>query len=279
MTPSSLMIHLTPGISSEKLLRLGADLAGRLKVGRVIGIAGCQPLPFYGDGAFYVSGDIVDLDRAQIDKDLKEAEAAFRGALAGKMAQLEWRSAVEYGLIADFIAREMRAADLLVTMPEQGSAVLDTTRRVVVADLVMRTGRPVLVVDPDTDRLDLENVVVAWKESREARRAVQDALPLLRLAGRVTVLEVAVADEDIPAARQRVGDVVTWLMGHDIAASGRVVVSNGNDAAQIEAVAIELDAGLVVGGAYGHNRLREWVLGGVTRDLLLKPARCSLVSH
>ncbi|MBS0521152.1 MAG: universal stress protein [Proteobacteria bacterium] len=278
MTSSTLMIHLTPGTSNEKLLRLAVDLAGRLKAGRAIGIAGCQPLQFYGDGAFYLSGDIVDLDRAQIDKDLKEVETAFRAAFSGRPIQAEWRQTVDYKLIADFIAREMRAADLLMTMPEQAGSVLDTSRRVLVADMVMRAGRPVMVVNPEADRLDLENVVIGWKESREARRAVQDALPLLRVAGRVTVLEVA-AEADIPQARQRVGDVVSWLMNHDVAASGRATVSRGDDAGEIAALVGELGAGLVVGGAYGHNRLRELVLGGVTRDLLLKPTHCSLVSH
>jgi len=47
----------------------------------------------------------------------------------------------------------------------------------------------------------------------------------------------------------------------------------------LSGLAEELKAGMVVGGAYGHSRLREWVLGGVTRDLLLQPTRCSLVSH
>ncbi len=278
MTPSSLMVHLIPGVSNEKLLRLSADLAERMKVGEVIGIAGCQPLQLYGEGAFYVTGDIIDLDRAEIDKELSEAEASFRAAFAGKSTRIEWRSTVSYSLIAEFIAQEMRAADLLITAPEQAVSVLDTSRRVLVADLVMRTGRPVLVVNPDTDKLDLQNVIVGWKDSRETRRAVEDALPLLRLASRVTVLEIS-SDEDMPEARKRVGDVVNWLMGHDIAASGRTTVSRGDDAAELAALAKELDAGLVVGGAYGHNRLREWVLGGVTRDLLLKPSRCSLVSH
>ncbi|SKA30236.1 Universal stress protein family protein [Enhydrobacter aerosaccus] len=278
MTPSALMIHLTPGQSNEKLLQLGADLAERLKVSQVVGIAGCQPVQVYGEGSFYVSGDILDLDRAEIDKELGEAEAAFRAAFVGKPARLEWRSTVDYRLIADYIANEMRAADLLLTMPEQEVSVLDTSRRVLVADLVLRTGRPILVANPEVSKLDLDNVVVGWKESREARRALHDALPLLALAGRVTVLEIA-AEEDMPEARRRVGDVVSWLMGHDIAASGRTTVSRGNDAAELAAQAEELKAGLLVGGAYGHNRLRELVLGGVTRDLLLKPARCSFISH
>ncbi len=55
--------------------------------------------------------------------------------------------------------------------------------------------------------------------------------------------------------------------------------SAGDDAAQLNALAQERDAGVVVAGAYGHSRLHEWALGGVTRDLLLRTERCSLLSH
>ncbi len=139
----------------------------------------------------------------------------------------------------------MRAADLLITGTQEGGAPLDRSRYVNVADLVLRAGKPVLVGASTQDKLDLRTVVVGWKDTREARRAVQDALPLLRLAERV------------------------------------VVVATTGEGAQLRNIAsdLELDAGLVVGGAYGHTRLREWVLGGVTRDFLLHPSRCSLVSH
>ena len=80
-------------------------------------------------------------------------------------------------------------------------------------------------------------------------------------------------------ARGRLQDVVAWLKGHGIAAKAVAAPTAGNDATHLDAIAREHGAGLLVAGAYGHNRLREWVLGGVTRDLLLRPGRCSLVSH
>lgn len=278
MTYSTLMVHLTLGVSNEALLRLTADMAGRLKAREVIGIAACQPLQVYDEGALYLSPDIIEQDRAEMEKELKAAEARFRDVLQGKAPELEWRSTVSYSLLADYIAQQMRAADLLITGPDPGGSVLDSTRRVSVADLVMRVGRPVLVVEPETDQLNLDNVVVGWKDSREARRALEDALPLLKMARRVTVVEIAL-DEEIPAARGRLADIVAWLKRHDISAEAQAASSIGDDATRLGAIAQTLGAGLLVAGAYGHNRLREWVLGGVTRDLLLRPSRCSFVSH
>ena len=152
------------------------------------------------------------------------------------------------------------------------------SRQMDLADLVLRAGRPVLVVGAAVDKLDLRSVVVGWKDTREARRALEDALPLLKLADRVTVVEIT-SGEDVPKARPRIEDVAVWLAKHGVAASARVVASLGDDTAQLSSIAAELDAGLVVGGAYGHTRLREWVLGGVTRNLLLRPARTSFLSH
>jgi nucleotide-binding universal stress UspA family protein len=278
-TPASLMVRLAAGVSNDALLLFTADLAARLKVTEVIGISARQPVQIYTSPDMYVPPEFINWDLEQIDKELKSAEKAFRSALEGKVTSVEWRSTViTYGSIADYVAEQMRAADFLVMAAEEGGSLFDRTRHVSVADVVMRAGRPVVVVGPTVEKLDLGNVIVGWKDTREARRAVDDALPVLLLADRVTIVEVS-DEEGIAAARARTEDVADWLARHGIAAATRAVTAAGRDAEELGNIAKELDAGLIVGGAYGHTRLREWVLGGVTRDLLLRPARCSLVSH
>jgi nucleotide-binding universal stress UspA family protein len=273
------MVSVAAGASNEALLALAADMAARMRIGRVIGVSAWQPVMFYGSPDAYVPPQLIDWDRAQIDKELAVAEEAFRSALGGKGPALEWRSTVvAYGSIVDFVAEEMRAADLLIAPAAEAGADFDRSRNVDLADLALRIGKPILVVGAGVDRLDLRSAVVAWKDTREARRAVQDALPLLTRADRITVVELA-PEEDLAAARARTADVASWLTGHGLAASSRVDQSEGNDATQLAAIARRLGAGLLVGGAYGHARMREWVLGGVTRDLLLRPVQCSLVSH
>jgi nucleotide-binding universal stress UspA family protein len=276
MAYSTLMAHLDVGASNAGLLRITSDLATRFKA-RVIGIAACQPMPVaYDDG--YMSKEVIEQDRAQCEKEIDNAEAAFRVALQESAVDLGWRSTVSYMALTNYIAEQARAADLLITGPDQKSAGRDSSRRVNIGDLVMRIGRPMLIVPPDVEALDVTNVVVGWKESRETRRAIVDALPLLQQAGRVLVVEIA-AQEDLSDARERLKDVVDWLGRHGVTAEFLAAPSTGSDATRLDAITQEHGAGLIVAGAYGHNRLREWVLGGVTRDLLLRPGRCSLISH
>jgi len=278
MNLSSIMVRLTAGTSNDVVLQFAADLAKRVKATRVIGISACQPLQIFAGPDAYVPSDLATWDLERIEKDLSEAEKAFRAALEGKASSCQWRSTnITYGTIADYVAEQMRAADLLVTAADKDASMFDRNH-VDLADLVIKAGKPMLVVGPTIDKLDLRSVVVGWKDTREARRATEDALPILKLAERVTVVEVT-GKHELDQARKRTEDVVAWLAGHGISVVARAVAATGDDSTAIGTIAKELDAGLLVGGAYGHNRLREWVLGGVTRDLLMHPARCSFVSH
>ena len=281
LAPATLMVRLDANDANSALLKLAIDLAARLKVARVIGISACRPIQIYGTPAMYVPPELVNWDREQIDRELKATENCFRSAFEGKVGAVEWRSGVvTNGSIADYMAQQMRSVDLLVTSAQEGGSLLNRSQYVSVADLVLHAGRPVLVAARTQGEIDLRTVVVGWKDTREARRAVRDALPLLQLAERVIVVEIAATD-DLANARLRTQDVVEWLASHGVTSSARAVAATTSEGAQLRNIAsdLELNAGLVVGGAYGHTRLREWVLGGITRDFLLQPVRCSLVSH
>jgi nucleotide-binding universal stress UspA family protein len=136
-----------------------------------------------------------------------------------------------------------------------------------------------LVVPPEVDRLTLGSVVVGWKDTREARRAVVDALPLLQKAKEVTVVEMIANDGDRAAASRRVADVAAWLGRHQVDASHMVPNHRGDAVEQLIRHASDIEADIIVAGAYGHTRMREWIFGGVTRDLVPKSNRCSLLSH
>jgi nucleotide-binding universal stress UspA family protein len=268
-------VHLELGRSNTGLLQVTAELAERFRAG-VIGIAARQPMQMvYGDG--YVSGDLYQQDRDEIAKELHAAEAEFRAALHGRVAFVEWRSAQQYAYLADYFANEARGADLVLTGVATGD-FLDASRAVNTGELVMQTGRPVLIVPAGASSLKLDHALIGWKDTRETRRAVCDALPLLKRATRVSIVEIAAHDE-LPAARRHVEDVVAWLGRHAIQAECTAQLSSGDDATALYAIGQDKGVDVVVAGAYGHSRLREWVLGGVTRDLLLSANRCSLVSH
>ena len=275
MTYGTLMVHLELGRSNAGLLQIAGDLAERFHAS-VIGIAACQPMQIvYGDG--FISGDIYEQDRQELDKEMKAAEAEFRSALQTRAVTLEWRSTVMFTLLSDYLAREARSADLVITGIASGD-VFDSSRSVNTGDLVMRAGRPVLVVPAAASKVKLDRVVVGWKDTRESRRAVSDALPLLKGARHVAVVEIAV-EEELSAARTQIEDVAGWLHRHGIKAECLASPATGDDATALYAVAQDQGADVIVAGAYGHSRLREWALGGVTRDLLLRANWCSLLSH
>ena len=144
---------------------------------------------------------------------------------------------------------------------------------------ILGAGRPFLVVPAAVKSLAADHIVVGWKDTREARRAVQDALPFLHEAKRVTVMEICEKDE-MDIARNHVDDVVLYLARHRIKAERRVEIqAHGSGADQIIGLAEDEGADLLVTGAYGHSRLNEWVFGGMTRDLLSSSPICCLMSH
>mgnify|MGYP003545562401 CR=1 FL=1 len=188
-----------------------------------------------------------------------------------------WRSAQLVASVNDYVVTQARCADLIITGVATGD-LFDSSHALSRSDLVLRAGRPVLVVPSGVVAPKLDWMLVGWTDSRESRRAVADALPLLKTAAHVTVMELADNDGH-SAAQAGVKDVVAWLVAHGVAAVGETPLASDNVARQLDALALEQGADLVVAGAWGHSRLREWVLGGVTRQLMHSADRCSLLSH
>lgn len=277
MSYATLMVHLELGRSNAGLLGIAGDLAQRYQA-NIVGIAACQPLLALSAAAGNLSGESVARDQAQIEREARDAEAEFRSLLDGRAARLDWRCVSTFGSLADYIAAEARSADLILTAPDNGNSAFADTRRVKVGDLIMQAGRPILTVPEHITRLNLDHVLIAWKDGREARRAVSDALPLLELAAKVTVAEIF-HDKDAEEAHRHVLDIVGWLGGHGISAEPLVRRSTGSDVRQIAEIAHALRADAIVAGAYGHSRFREWAFGGVTMDLLMNPSRLTLLSH
>jgi len=120
---------------------------------------------------------------------------------------------------------------------------------------------------------------MAWKDTPEARRAIAYSLPMLRKAKEVNVAEIVEAGDNRSAVVSRVRDVVAWLSRHGVSASEVVPEDGGDVIAQLDAIAANVGAGVVVAGAYGHSRFRELILGGMTQHLMTQSSRCVLLSH
>jgi nucleotide-binding universal stress UspA family protein len=267
------MAHMQLGRPNKWLLKVASGLADLLEAS-IIGVAVYRPHPIpYGD--YYLGA--AALNRCDFAKELFDAETEFRAGLQMQTERLEWRSAETSAPLSDFLAMQVRAADLLITSAYQNEKQFDPSCDVNLRDLVMDLGRPVMIT-PVTDRkINLTRILIGWKDTREARRAVLDALPLLRKAEHVFICEVAPAD-NLDAARAHLSDVMAWLKKSDIEAEHVASPSTGDDAATLFDVANEQAADVIVAGAYGHGRLHDW-LGSVTESLLLQSDRCLFLSR
>lgn len=272
---TSLMVHLDLDQRNDARLKIAGDLAERFDA-RVIGIAArAEAIPLYfteGLTAAYVTEQGI----ADIEKRLHEAEERFRSALTGRVKHIEWRSAVTQPF--PFVADACRAADLVLVGSPIADMPPDPDLDLAPADLIMNAGRPVLMVPPEVDKVAAEQILVAWKDTPESRRAVSAALPLLRACRRAIVAAID-EDDDRAATQAGVDDVVAWLGCHGVGANGRVVAPADDVASHIDSLAGEEGADLVVSGAYGHGKIREWVFGSVTKEFLKQTGRCHLLVH
>ncbi len=276
MKYATVMVSLALDASNDARLEIAGQLAERFGA-RVIGIAAGRLSPplYFTDGE--QAQTLLDQSQAAIQHRIGQVEAVFRAAMQNRAVNVEWRSAEDFP--TRFIAQQARAADIIVVGESGREPVADPFTQANPSDLLMQTGRPLLVAPDAGDWLDLRSILIAWKDTPECRRAVSDALPLLCEAKNVTVVEVVEDEADRSAALSGVEDLVAWLSLHGVVASGRIPDSAGGAAEQLDAVASEVGAGVVVAGAYGHSRFREWVLGGVTKDLIRPSSRCSLLSR
>ena len=275
MTYATVMVSLALDESNEARLEAAGQIAERFDSG-IVGIAAAQ----FSPPVYFTSGEqaqnLIDQGQALIKKRMSELEVQFREATKNRAKYVEWRCAIDFP--ARYILQEARCADIIVS-GGQSNALSDPFALASPKDLVMQAGRPLLIAPDNVSWLDLRSVLMAWKDTPEARRAIAYSLPMLRKAKEVTVAEIVEAGDNRSAAVSRVRDVVTWLSRHGVSAS-EVVPENGGDViAQLDAIAANVGAGVVVAGAYCHSRFRELILGGMTQHLMTQSSRCVLLSH
>lgn len=273
MAYANLMVVMTLGATNGEVLAVARDLAERLRAG-VVGVAACRPIESVC-GDLQVPAKLFDEDRKQCARQWAEAEKDFRSAFAGH-AQLEWRERLTLRPLADQLAREARSADLVLVGAPSGQA--DRTRSPDICDLVMNIARPVLIVPPKGHLAAVEPVLIGWKDTRETHRAIVDAMPLLQTANEVILAGIAEAGE-LEETKRQIAEVESWLKLHGVKARSSAILAEGANAVQFVRLADEIDAGLVVIGAYGHLRQSRWALGGITAAMLGPASRPTLLSH
>lgn len=252
----SILVHVDDTAGVEARIRFAAHLACESHA-RVIGASFCLPPAMASLRARGTTVVAVGIGEGGAAARHAVSHKVFESVIAPFGLEFDWKAADDLG--ARGLAHAAAAADLLVCGPA-GSTDL------ALGDLIMQSGRPVLVVPPGSDHLGRGHAVVAWKNTRETRRALADAVPLLMRFAAVTLVHVNEGRNDEPS----IAEAAAFLEHHGIAVrqSETLRDASTSPADQIARLAIDRSADLIVLGAFGHSRAREWIFGGVTADFL-----------
>ncbi|MCO6415914.1 universal stress protein [Siccirubricoccus sp. KC 17139] len=280
MSLKDLLVHLDATERSAARLQFAADLARRhgAHLTGLFVVDAVLPALAAADAGGVAAVGVIDALREEGLAAAAKAEAAFRACLRREDLPGEWRQAE--GSIAEVVTQHARYADLTI-LGQASPDGMPPGAGTVIEQVLFGAGRPVLVV-PYADSFGVpgERALIGWNASREAARAVRDALPLLVGAGTATVLVVSPGGAAGVHGEDPGADIARHLARHGVAV--RVERSSGTEISVADILlnhAAELQADLLVIGGYGHSRLREWALGGVTRRLLQEMTLPVLLSH
>jgi len=224
-----------------------------------------------------VPPEVIESQRAESNKRANTAIARFAQAAKRAGISMETRI-IETGVAgaADQVGRIARRFDLaIVGQPGRRSSLPD---QVVDEGVLFESGRPVIFVPfVQTAGIKLDRIMVCWDGSRTAGRAVADAMPLLKSAKQVEIVIVSsrpAKDDELPGA-----DLGQHLARHGLNVSIKRITSDTDVSSTILSYAADSSADMIVMGGYGHSRLRQFILGGVTRGLLESMTVPVLMSH
>jgi nucleotide-binding universal stress UspA family protein len=273
------LVHVDETKSCPVRLEVAIDLAQRHGA-HLVGLHVRTTARLPGVLAPDYSRQVTQLQQHYSDEAAAVARSLFERLVGRNDIGSEWRDVT--GDIIDTLAIHARHADLVVVGQGGDETVGDKAGQEKLADhLVLDAGTPVLVV-PFVGRYPVigERVMIAWNASREATRAISDAMPILTRSKMVKVLSVNPKEGPLGHGDVAGADICLHLARHGVKATCETI--HADDLAvgtMLLSRAADDGADLLVMGAYGHSRLRELVLGGATRHILSHMTVPVLLSH
>lgn len=279
MSLKTILVHIDDQESSALRLDVAIRIAGNAGA-RLVGVYLVPTIEISPSVAALMPSDLAETIQRGIGEAQHAAERRFRAAAGtARLTAVEWRAPAGPAIAA--AVAHGRCADLFVVgQGEPGNAASAFSRDLIASTLVA-TGHPLLIVPfIGAARTFARNVMVAWDGGREAARAVADALPLLADAGQVVVVTDSNGAGAITGEAPSTSELLGWLRDHGVEArTDALIAGEGGVGESLLSRAADLSTDLIVMGGYGHARMREFVLGGVTRTLLESMTIPVLMSH
>jgi nucleotide-binding universal stress UspA family protein len=273
----SILVHLDTSPQSLARLHLADQLAERFE-GQVTALYASTPFELIDPMGLAIDASLAPLlQDAEVGRRAR-VRALFDDAVASGMSRLSWAELSWSEPLRAFGQHALYADLVLLGQPERHGARSNDVPSDFIVSVLADSGRPALVLPYIGVPATLaRRVLVAWKPTREAMRALSAALPLLQAADRV---DVACWTEDGAGPAASPLQLETYLRRHGVDAR---VHGQGEASREVGerllSLAADLDSDLLVMGCYGHARVREWVLGGVTRTVLGSMTLPVLMAH
>jgi nucleotide-binding universal stress UspA family protein len=276
MSYKTILVHITPGTRCIARLDLAIKLAMKYDAS-LVALYALPPFIAQGCIMAQMGQEVIAIQKKAATELMAKTQEDLRKHTSSlDFENIKWLSSFDEPL--DAICAQAKYADLVVigqSDPSDDSGIpLDFPQQ-----LILSAGRPILIVPYIGSYSTVgKNIIVAWNASREATRAVKDAIPLLKLAENVHVVAVDSGygeHESFPCT-----DIVNYLAQHGVNVDGHRSQGGQIDIGNVLlSRAADISADLIVMGGYGHSRLREWVLGGATRTILESMTIPVLMSH
>ncbi|MEQ1576258.1 MAG: universal stress protein [Hyphomicrobium sp.] len=279
----TILVNLNHEQRVPQLIAAAAAIA-RPTEAHVVGLYVMPPLFVPSDMVIPMGAEFYEEQILAHKAQAERIEAIFDRLTRGEPFVAEWRvhgdARSAYEPVADGVVAQSRAAELVIV-----SQAIDGGVPTILAEIpervAMESGRPVLVIPTSWQQREFGlDIAVAWNDSREAARATFDALPLLRRAKKIRLMTVGEQFDESGNNILSPADAAATLARHGLTVEIETIGSEGRHTGNTLLTRVAADsADLLVMGAYGHSRLREFVLGGATRDVLKHMTVPVLMSH
>ncbi len=279
MSEQTIVVCLNEVEHTEQMLNVINGLSRKMSC-HFVGLYVIPAVQVYPNAGMQVSAQIYDGLQKYYLEHAEETKAKFEKLLASEGLHGEWRQVRSQGtVIAENVIEHGMVCDLIV-VPQSRREDEEGLGNEFAEQVVMESGRPVLVIPSYGNFEEFgKSVLVAWNGTREAARAVFDARPLMATASKVHVSwldpDKDSAGMDLPGA-----ELAAVLARHDVDVVAEAIPTGGLAAGEaLLSHAADIGADMLVMGAYGHSRLREFVFGGATRTILASMTLPVLMSH